>query len=98
LKPDKNGGNRTDLGCFWGCRLYYELSRNHIGLGSVMIPDSDRWLQLEVTAFVFYQQILLFGCPLYRISHRVYYTHKVERGTTKEREDFKMNIYENGYN
>ena len=42
LKPDKNGGNRTDLGCFWGCRLYYELSRNHIGLGSVMIPYSDR--------------------------------------------------------
>lgn len=28
----------------------------------------------------------------------VYYTHKVERGTTKESEDLKMNIYENGYN
>ena len=40
----------------------------------------------------------LFSSPFYRIGSRVYYTHKVERGTTKESEDFKMNIYENGYN
>jgi hypothetical protein len=65
------------------------------------IKHSTRQLQLEVTAFLFYEKqkfLEEFGCPFYRISHGVYYTHKVERGTTKEREDFKMNIYEKGYN